>query len=326
MWGRHQHAGGPAGGRGAGLLHHRAGGRVPPRPEAVRVQAAAAPGDWLAAHAEPGQSFEDYVRGAPARPTAARDVIVLQPIGPFEADDAALLETLRDYLAAFYQLQTRIAEPLPLPAMGMRARDMGGETIVQYRADLIEHALKPRLPPDAVAYLGITMSDLFADMSWEFIFGLASLERRVGVFSLARYRPGLDGEPVTPAARRQMLWRALIVMAHETGHMFSLPHCAAYECLMNGVGVAGRAGPRHAVAVSRLPAQALLQHRLRLLEALRRATPLPRRARPARCGRLDRSSARPPQSLTYSNQSKSAGAVARLPLPVAYRPIIAPVK
>jgi archaemetzincin len=23
---------------------------------------------------------------------------------------------------------------------------------------------------------------------------------------------------------------------HETGHMFSLPHCAAYKCLMNGVG------------------------------------------------------------------------------------------
>ena len=31
----------------------------------------------------------------------------------------------------------------------------------------------------------------------------------MGVFSLARYRPGLDGEPVTPAARRQLLRRAL---------------------------------------------------------------------------------------------------------------------
>ena len=211
-------------------------GAFRPDPKLFASKRPPRPGDWLAVHAEPGQSFEDYMRGAPARPTAARDVIVLQPIGPFEPGDAALLETLRDYLAAFYQLQARIAEPLPLPAMGMRARDMGGETIVQYRADLIEHALKPRLPPDAVAYLGITMSDLFADWSWDFIFGLASLERRVGVFSLARYRPGLDGEPVTPAARRQLLRRALIVMAHETGHMFSLPHCAAYECLMNGVG------------------------------------------------------------------------------------------
>ena len=211
-------------------------GAFRPDPKLFASKRTPRPGDWLAAHREGGQSFEDYVRAGPARPTAARDVIVLQPIGPFAPDDAELLESLRAYLTAFYQLETRIAEPLPLPAMGMRARDMDGETIVQYRADLIETALKPRLPPDAVAYLGITMSDLFADLSWEFIFGLASLERRVGVFSLARYLPGLDGEPVTPAARRQLLRRALVVMAHETGHMFSLPHCAAYECLMNGVG------------------------------------------------------------------------------------------
>jgi archaemetzincin len=194
------------------------------------------PGDWLTLHPEHGQSFEDYVRARPARPNAARDVIVLQPIGPFAPDEAELLETLRDYLTAFYQLETRIAEPLPLPLLGMRARDMDGETIVQYRADLIENALKPRLPPDAVAYLGITTSGLFADWAWEFVFGLASLDRRVGVFSLARYGAHVNGEPDTPAARRLTLRRAMMVMAHETGHMFSLPHCAAYECLMNGAG------------------------------------------------------------------------------------------
>jgi archaemetzincin len=192
------------------------------------------PGDWLTFHPEHGQSFEDYTRAGPARPTAARDVIVLQPIGPFDPEDTALLETLRDYLAAFFQLRTRLAEPLPLPNLGMRAHAIDGETVVQYRADLIENGLKPRLPPDAVAYLGITMSDLFADFSWEFIFGLASFDQRVGVFSLARYRPESEGTLVTPAART-MLRRAMIVMSHETGHMFSLPHCPVYECLMNGV-------------------------------------------------------------------------------------------
>ena len=193
------------------------------------------PGDWLTVHPEHGQSFEDYQRAGPARPTAARDVLVLQPIGPFTPEETQLLETLRDYLAAFFQLRTRVAEPLPLPNLGMRAHAMDGETVIQYRADLIETALKPRLPPDAVAYLGITMSDLFADFSWEFIFGLGSFDQRVGVFSLARYRPqSADGTLSAPAART-MLRRAMIVMSHETGHMFSLPHCPVYECLMNGV-------------------------------------------------------------------------------------------
>lgn len=203
------------------------------------------PGDWLTLHPEHGQSFEDYQRAGPARPTAARDVLVLQPIGPFTPEEMELLETLRDYLAAFFQLRTRLAEPLPLPNLGMRAHAMDGDLVIQYRADLIENGLKPRLPPDAVAYLGITMSDLFADFSWEYIFGLASFGERVGVFSLARYRPespegkspegkSPDGTLATVAART-MLRRAMIVMSHETGHMFSLPHCPVYECLMNGV-------------------------------------------------------------------------------------------
>jgi archaemetzincin len=211
-------------------------GAFRPDPKLFASKRPPGPGDWLAVHAERGQSFEDYVRAGPARPTAARDVIVLQPIGPFAPEDTALLETLRDYLTAFYQLHTRIAEPLPLAAMGMRARDTDDERIFQYRADLIETALVPRLPSDAVAYLGITMADLYADWAPQFVFGLASLERRVGVFSLARYGPRAVGAPDTPASRQQLLRRALITMAHETGHMFSLPHCAAYECLMNGVG------------------------------------------------------------------------------------------
>jgi archaemetzincin len=194
----------------------------------------ARPGDWLSIHPERGQSFEDYQRAGPTRPTAARDVLVLQPIGPFTPEEVELVAALRDYLAAFFQLRTRLAEPLPLPNLGMRAHDLDGDTVIQYRADLIENGLKPRLPSDAVAYLGITMSDLFADWSWEFIFGQASFGERVGVFSLARYRPPSEGTLSTQAART-MLRRAMVVMSHETGHMFSLPHCPVYECLMNGV-------------------------------------------------------------------------------------------
>jgi archaemetzincin len=133
-----------------------------------------------------------------------------------------------------------MATAIPLPGLGKRTRGEGHDAFVQYRTDvLLEQVLAPRLPNDAVCLLGITMADLFpgpvAGQSWNFVFGMASLERRVGVYSLARYGPGFLHAPDTAATRRHALERALLAVAHETGHMFSLPHCVHYECLMNGV-------------------------------------------------------------------------------------------
>jgi archaemetzincin len=194
--------------------------------------------DWLATHGEPQQSFEQYVREGPIRPTAERRVIVLQPLGTFSREDDALVETLRAYLEAFFQLETRVAPVMALPALGKRARGEGRDAFVQFRADvLLEQVLAPRLPKDAACFLGITTSDLFPDPSWNFAFGMASLDRRVGVYSLARLQPHppLPPEIDMASARSASLRRALMVLSHETAHMFSLPHCRHYECLMNGM-------------------------------------------------------------------------------------------
>ena len=197
------------------------------------VKAPPRPGDWVLSHREPPQSFEQYVRDAPVRPTTERRAIVLQPLGTFSRRETALVYTLRDYLAAFFQLETRVASPLPLPARGMRRVDDGP---VQYRTDVVnEQVLAPKLPADAVCLLGITMADLYPDPSWNYVFGMASLQQRVGVYSLARYGPMFNHQPDDPSAEALLLRRALLVVAHETAHMFSLPHCRRYECLMNGV-------------------------------------------------------------------------------------------
>ncbi len=218
----------------------RPAGRAPPPANAFlfdaslfAVKAPPHPGDWVQSHRESQQSFDQYVRSAPARPTGERRAIVLQPLGTFSRRETALLYVVRDYLTAFFQMETRVASPLPLPEFGMRQVDEGS---VQYRTDVInEQVLAPRLPADAVCYLGITMADLYPDPAWNYVFGMASLEQRVGVYSLARYGPAFNHEPDAPRAEALLLRRALLVVAHETGHMFSLPHCRRYECLMNGV-------------------------------------------------------------------------------------------
>ncbi|HEY5449125.1 MAG TPA: archaemetzincin [Polyangia bacterium] len=191
--------------------------------------------DWSAVHHEADQSFQEYVEDAPTRPSATRRTIVLQPIGPFSPAENELLDTLSDYLGIYFQMETRVAEPIPLPTLGMRTRDEDGRLWVQYRTDiLIYQLLQPRLPKDAVVYLGITTADLFPEPAWNFVFGVGNMDKRLGVYSLARLGPGFYGDPDTPETRARTLRRALAVLAHETGHVFSLRHCRAFECLMNG--------------------------------------------------------------------------------------------
>jgi archaemetzincin len=98
----------------------------------------------------------------------------------------------------------------------------------------ILNALEARLPKDGFALLGITMTDLYPDPSWNFVFGQASTRDRVGVYSFARYDPRFYGQAPSADSRMLMLRRSLKVLAHETCHMFGIEHCVWFRCLMNG--------------------------------------------------------------------------------------------
>ncbi len=204
-------------------------------PESFTPKLRPRPGDWLERFHETGNTFEEYVRSSPVTRTAERDRIVLQPLGPFRGSERKLLETLREYTAVFFDCPVIIAPDLPLPQEGRRSRQEGGRHWTQHQTKVILHdLLAPRLPDNAVAYLGITMGDLYPEPSWNFVFGEATFDERVGVYSLVRYFPGFWGEKDTPAARKLGLLRSFKVLSHETGHMFGLRHCTRFECLMNG--------------------------------------------------------------------------------------------
>ena len=78
------------------------------------------------------------------------------------------------------------------------------------------------------------MYDLYPDPAWEYVFGQASSQDRVGIYSFARYDPLFWGEKRTPEAKVDLLIRSIGVLLHETCHMFGLSHCIYYRCLMNG--------------------------------------------------------------------------------------------
>lgn len=196
--------------------------QVAPRP---------APGDWLHDHPEDGQSFEQYLRASPTAPTRERRHLVVQPLGAASRERAEIVALVGTYLALHFGLPTRV-EPafdagIP-PRHARRSREGGDQLLSGW---ILDRVLAPRLPGDAAALLGFTEVDLWPGEGWNFVFGEASLDRRVGVWSLHRYGDPSKG----PEAFRQTLRRALKVAVHETGHMFSLPHCTAFRCVQAGI-------------------------------------------------------------------------------------------
>jgi archaemetzincin len=192
-------------------------------------------GDWLDRFPEPGQSFLRYQSQNPVRPTKKRRTIVLQPLGSFDGKNAALLETLRLGLAIFFALPVELQKPIALPPDHRRTRNENGRSWAQWATPyLLDEYLAPRVPEHAVIYVGVTMQDLYPDPRWNYVFGEASLEDRVGVYSLVRFFPEFWREPASDTAQKKGLARSMAVLAHETGHAFGLEHCTEYECVMNG--------------------------------------------------------------------------------------------
>jgi len=192
------------------------------------------PSDWLAVHREPGQTFDDFRRSQPNRPDTRRRIIYLQPVGDFRAQQSPSLEMLRQYAADFFQMEVKALAPISISASGVTSRTNSMTGRRQVLTGGVLHWLQGRLPGDAFCLLGITMEDLYPEPSWNFVFGQASLNERVGVYSFARYDPAFYGEPRGEDYPALLLRRSMKVLTHETGHMFGLTHCVYFNCVMNG--------------------------------------------------------------------------------------------
>lgn len=188
-------------------------------------------GDWRSAHPEPDQSVSEYIRSSPVRSTGQRRYLYVTTLGTLSRSQDSLVATTVAYLSVFFGKEVRrlpANEGWVMPAVHRRIGARGQEQ--WHTRYLLDTLLKAALPADAVGLLALTPTDLYPDPKWNFVFGQASLQDRVSVTSLFRYNDGTG----TEAARRATLLRLLKVAAHELGHMFSLHHCLAAQCVMNG--------------------------------------------------------------------------------------------
>jgi archaemetzincin len=195
---------------------------------------APSPSDWLANHAEAGQTFVQFVRAGYNPPDARRHTVYLQPLGMFAPDDSPPLDQLRQFAAVFFMLDIVVLPTLDIAASPITARQNPHTHHTQLLTSDILGLLRRQLPIDAYGMLGITMTDLYPDPAWNFVFGQASLRERVGVYSFARYHPRFSGKAPSDAWQQLMRRRSCKVLAHETAHMFGIAHCVYFHCLMNG--------------------------------------------------------------------------------------------
>jgi archaemetzincin len=134
-------------------------------------------------------------------------------------------------MKAFFNLPVAMRDPKPLGDVPQEFVRIQNPDNKQIRTTyFIDDILPKILPDDAAALICLTSSDLYPGDTWNYVFGQASLEKRVGVWSLWR----LERDGAKQASEDLLLARTLKVAMHETGHMFSMRHCTKYECLMSG--------------------------------------------------------------------------------------------
>lgn len=187
------------------------------------------PGDWLAEHDEPGQTFAEYLDAKPVRKSDKLHTIYLCLAGDFTEAQRRILDLVRDYLALFFDSPVKVQRQIALASIPARARrthpSWGDQQVLT--GYVLHEVLEPERPADALAYLALTASDLWPGKGWNFVFGEANLWQRTGVWSI--YRNGDPVEDFTLCLRR-----TLGTASHELCHVLTMHHCTAFRCLMNG--------------------------------------------------------------------------------------------
>jgi archaemetzincin len=191
------------------------------------------PNDWLAEHPEKPQSYANWLDADTHVIADPRRVIYLLPIGDFPST-APPLDTLRAIIGAFFALEVRMLPAVKVASVGAKTRINSNTRKPQLLAGDVLKWLAARVPEDAFGVVAITMTDLYPQESWNFVFGMASLSERVGVQSFARQDPAFFGEPRDANWQLLALRRATWTMVHETCHMFGLTHCVYYKCIVAG--------------------------------------------------------------------------------------------
>jgi archaemetzincin len=196
-------------------------------------------GEWLERNKERGQTFTQYwdknTNIQPVQTTEQRKKIYLQLYGDFDKTQLRLMDSVQRFLSIFYELpierlEQRSLDSTLLDTTNWRFHKQNG---FQVKTGFILDSLEKNLPNDGVLLVSFTTNDIYLNEKWNFIFGQARLQNRVGVWSMARFG-NADVISKDIDAFNLALQRTCKTAVHEIGHIFTLQHCVFYRCAMQG--------------------------------------------------------------------------------------------
>jgi archaemetzincin len=185
-------------------------------------------GEWLAAHIERGQTYQEFMHSTFLTAAPPGAVIYVQPLGDFSPEQKAIIAQAAEFIGDYFSLPTKLLVSVPvgsIPDAARRPRDSkyGEQVATPY---FIENVLEPQRPKDAYIVLGFVTVDLWPGTVGNYVFGQATEENRIAVCSLARICP----DNLLAEDRALCLRRTLKTSTHEIGHLFALMHCPWYSC------------------------------------------------------------------------------------------------
>ena len=189
-------------------------------------------GDWLYSYNEKGQTFSQFLSDNNNKELGNRKTIYINPLQKMEEN--YLSNCLLYCKAFFYPMKVEIVNFASLKSLNIDSRINEETNKIQYNARDINSKMSKLVPNDAHCVLSILLDDLYPKNEWNFVFGLASYSKRVGVFSFARFNPKFWDEKGPNNLENYLLYRSCNTLVHEICHTFGIKHCIFYSCLMNG--------------------------------------------------------------------------------------------
>lgn len=184
-------------------------------------------GDWLYTHQEEFVSLDKYISQQKRAQVQHREKVYVIKLGSLNSASDSIFNLTKVYLGVLFQAEVHILKHIPSYNFPIDNKRDNGQVDANY---ILNGILKPILPNDAHTLLAITTYDLYPGNEWNYVFGLADLHQRVGVWSMARFgNADSDCFDFSLCAAR-----TLHVASHEALHTLGLKHCSTYECLMNG--------------------------------------------------------------------------------------------
>jgi len=188
--------------------------------------------DWLACEEEDGQTFAQFLNDRYNLMSVDRNIIYINPLQEMPKQ---FLDNILLYCQSFfYPMKVKLINLVSLEALKVKSRINQYSKKIQYHAGQINSKTVKYIPKDAHCVISILIDDLYPENSWNFVFGLATYDKRVGVFSFARFSSSFENKNEPFVFDNFLLCCSCSTLTHEICHTFGIDHCIYYTCLMNG--------------------------------------------------------------------------------------------